>query len=226
MGSQFRHGKCSTHLYYLAIGNVWWYLKISIERRTDIQQDEQHPSFCHPFFYTRLVSRANEGKRNTSEERETRAMAEGAEKIKWNGTNSGVWTGVIFSAPSTTARVSRSSLFRASLARKTPINSACSEGVPNEPILFFDWILERARWTSGRSRGGARRFRPPYFRPNWGSKGRKKFCLRPPPPLPAPPIWRPGSSTVDLYFSVFLAMIPYGRSPIGHVAARISRNSK
>ena len=28
-----------------------------------------------------------------------------------------------------------------------------------------------------------------------------------PPPLPAPPIWRPGSSTVDLYFSVFLAMI-------------------
>ena len=78
--------------------------------------------------FIRLVSRANEGKREASEERETRAMAKGAENIKWNGTNSGVWTDVIFSAPSPTARVSRSTPVRASLARKTPINSAYSEG--------------------------------------------------------------------------------------------------
>lgn len=78
--------------------------------------------------FIRLVSRANEGKRKASEERETRAMAKGAEKVKWNGTNSGVWTGVIFPRlpPPRVSRALRQ--FRASLARKTPTNSACSEG--------------------------------------------------------------------------------------------------
>ena len=42
---------------------------------------------------------------------------------------------------------------------------------------------------------------PLIFRPNWGSKGRKKECYdttRPPPPHPTPPIWRWSGSATEL----------------------------
>ena len=48
---------------------------------------------------------------------------------------------------------------------------------------------------------------PPYFRPNWGLKGRKKFfCRPPPPPLPKglddfPPSLSQGLDTALFCFS-------------------------
>ena len=70
---------------------------------------------------------------------------------------------------------------------------------------FHNWLLVKSitvSWyviVSGRFTGGFRGAHPPFFRPKFGSKGKKKNCfLRPDSPLNSGSRWPPLSEGLDL----------------------------